>query len=413
MANLYRSQKQELLKSTDKVIILLGSRQIGKTTLLKSTFPDAVYINLEKSNYNEVFESKDIDKIKTLVSSLNKNGSNIWILDEVQRLKDPGLVAKVIFDEIPTIRLIISGSSALEIVNKASESLAGRKKTIFLYPLSFKEYLIQKDLFVELSDPKYPKIDIKFGGEKKSQYEEESESKINFELDQNDIYLDQIKHVMQYGLYPELLQLKTNSEKEEYLIELVDSIILKDIYYLNLVKNTKNLIAVLRLLAYQIGQLVNYSDIADRVGIARPTVIDYIELLKKSFIIFTLPPYTKKRRDEIGKTEKVFFYDLGIRNALINDFSPVQFRNDYGNMFENFVITEMLKLNQYTKSRYNLNYWRTKWGSEVDLVLTKDEKHKAIEIKTRNGKITRAFKETYPDTDELVVTMSNVVGLLT
>jgi uncharacterized protein len=412
MANLYRSQKQELLKSTDKVIILLGSRQIGKTTLLKSTFPDAVYINLEKSNYNEVFESKDIDKIKTLVSSLNKNGSNIWILDEVQRLKDPGLVAKVIFDEIPTIRLIISGSSALEIVNKASESLAGRKKTIFLYPLSFKEYLIQKDLFVELSDPKYPKIDIKFGGEKKSQYEEESESKINFELDQNDIYLDQIKHVMQYGLYPELLQLKTNSEKEEYLIELVDSIILKDIYYLNLVKNTKNLIAVLRLLAYQIGQLVNYSDIADRVGIARPTVIDYIELLKKSFIIFTLPPYTKKRRDEIGKTEKVFFYDLGIRNALINDFSPVQFRNDYGNMFENFVITEMLKLNQYTKSRYNLNYWRTKWGSEVDLVLTKDEKHKAIEIKTRNGKITRAFKETYPDTDELVVTMSNVASLL-
>jgi uncharacterized protein len=391
MPNQYRSQQQELLKSTDKVIILLGTRQIGKTTLLKSTFPGGVYINLEKSNYIEVFNSKDIVQIKNLISSLNTHNQNIWILDEVQRLQDPGLVAKVIYDEIPEVKLIISGSSALEIVNKASESLAGRKKTILLYPLSFKEYLIQKEI-----------VQLPSG----------LENSINFELQENSQYADQIQHAMQYGLYPELLQYETNAEKEEYLMELIDSIILKDIYYLNLVKNTKNLISVLRLLAYQIGQLVNYSDIADRVGISRATVVDYIELLKKSFIIFTLPSYTKKRRDEIGKTEKVFFYDLGVRNALINDFSPVQYRNDYGNMFENFVVAEILKLNQYTKSRYSLNYWRTKWGSEVDLVLTKDEKHKAIEIKTRNGKITRTFKETYPDTDEMVVTMSNVASLL-
>jgi uncharacterized protein len=391
MLNQYRIQKQELLKSTDKVIILLGTRQIGKTTLLKSTFPDAVYINLEKSDYIEIFNSKDIIQIKNLVSSLNSQNQNIWILDEVQRLQDPGLVAKVIYDEIPEVKLIISGSSALEIVNKASESLAGRKKTIFLYPLSFKEFLIQKELVpVPVND----------------------NTSINFDLIENPKYLEKIQEVMQYGLYPELLQYDTNSDKEEYLMELIDSIILKDIYYLNLVKNTKNLIAVLRLLAYQIGQLVNYSDIADRVGISRPTVMDYIELLKKSFIIFTLPPYTKKRRDEIGKTEKVFFYDLGVRNALINDFSPVQYRKDYGNMFENFVIAEMLKINRYTKSRYSLNYWRTKWGSEVDLIMTKDEKYKAIEIKTRGGKITKTFKETYPDTDELVVTMSNIVGVL-
>lgn len=391
MPNQYRFQNQELLKATDKVIILLGTRQIGKTTLLKATFPDGVYINLEKSDYIEVFNSKNVDKIKDLISSLNSKNQNIWILDEVQRLEDPGLVAKVIYDEIPEIKLIISGSSALEIVNRASESLAGRKKTIFLYPLSFKEYLIQKELL---------------------QLPVDTQSQINFDLIEKADYANQIHHVMQYGLYPELLQYKTNSEKEEYLMELIDSIILKDIYYLNLVKSTKNLVSVLKLLAYQIGQLVNYSDIADRVGISRPTVVEYIELLKKSFIIFTLPPYTKKRRDEIGKTEKVFFYDLGVRNALINDFSPVEYRRDYGNMFENFVISEMLKLNQYTKSRYSLNYWRTKWGSEVDLVLTKDEKHKAIEIKTRNGKITKAFKDTYPDTDELVVTMSNVASLL-
>ncbi len=392
MSTNFRYQQSQLLSDsgTNKVKILLGPRQIGKTTLLKSSFPGAVYINLEKSNYCEVFNSKDIDSIQSLVGSLKGNEQSTWILDEVQRLVDPGLVAKVIFDEIPEVNLIISGSSALEIVNKASESLAGRKKTIHLYPLSFGEYLIQK-------------YDVKVtsGG-----------AKFNFSLTESKEYSDDIKRIMQYGLYPEVTNIESNSEKENYLLELVDSIILKDIYYLNLVKNTKNLLSVLKLLAYQVGQLVNYSEIADRVGISRHTVLDYLELLKKSFIIYTLPPYTKKRRDEIGKTEKVYFYDLGIRNALINDFSPVEFRKDYGNLFENFVITEILKLNEYSKLRYSLNYWRTKWGSEVDLVLTKDEQHKAIEIKVRGGKITPVFKDTYPETEELVVTMNNFGSLL-
>jgi uncharacterized protein len=393
----YRLQQLQLLEETNKVIILLGPRQIGKTTLLISTFPDAFYINLEDPEYIDVFNSRNINNIKILVESLNKSNSNIWILDEVQRLKDPGLVAKVIHDQIPEIKLIISGSSALEIMNTASESLAGRKKTIYLFPLSFEELLIQKSV-LNLN----PRVIV-----------DDEMRNFNFKLSDNKQYIENIKYSMQFGMYPELLELQTNKDRELYLSELIDSTILKDIYYLNLVKNTKNLMSVLTLLAYQVGQLVNYTDIANRIGINRQTVSDYIALLEKSFIIFTLPPYTKVRRDEIGKSEKVFFYDLGIRNALINDFSPVEFRNDYGNLFENFVIAEVFKLNKYTKANYSLHFWRTRWGSEVDLVLTKSEKHKALEIKTRGGKITKAFIDTYPNTEEFIITMDNVSSLLT
>lgn len=178
------------------------------------------------------------------------------------------------------------------------------------------------------------------------------------------VFKDEILEGMRYGMYPDLLNLQ---DKENYLLELADSTILKDVFYLNLVKNTKNLQSLLKLLAYQIGQQVNITDLADRVGITRPTVMEYLEILKKMYVVYTLPPFTKKRRDEIGKTEKIYFWDLGVRNAIINDFSPVEFRRDYGNIFENFVITEILKLNKYNYLRYSFYYWRTKWGSKVDL----------------------------------------------
>jgi len=389
---MYRILKKQLeQEKLKKVLVLLGARQVGKTTILKNTFPKAVYVNLEEKNYIDVFNSRDVLEIKKHMQLIDLYNSNIWILDEVQRLDDPGLVAKIIYDSIDDINLIISGSSSLEISNKASESLAGRKKTFTLYPLCFYEYLFQTK-----------KIKTKNKGKIIFEIDKENDKKFSLE----------IKQSMQYGLYPEMLNLENNKEKEEHLLELVDSIILKDVYYLDLVKNTKNLLSLLKLIAYQIGGQVNYSDLANRVGISRKTVVDYIEILKKTFVIFTLPPYTKNRRDEIGKTEKIYFYDLGIRNALIEDFSPVEYRKDYGGIFENFVISEIKKINSYYRERFGFYYWRTKWGSEVDLILYKDEVYYAIEIKTRKGSITKAFKETYPKTKELVLTMDNIVSFL-
>ena len=224
-----------------------------------------------------------------------------------------------------------------------------------------------------------------------------------------DQYQAEILLSMNFGLYPETIEV---TNKENYLLELVDSTLLKDVFYLNLVKNTKNLYSLLKLLAYQIGQQVNISDIAQRLGIARETVNSYIEILKQLYIIFTLPPYNKKRRDEIGKTEKIFFYDLGIRNAIINDFSPVQYRVDFGNIFENYVVCELMKLNKYKKLRFNFYYWRTKWGSEVDLVLVKDDEVLAYEIKTRKGVVSRAFMETYPNAVGKTITLNNLESIL-
>lgn len=398
---MYRILTQELIKKTNKVLLLLGPRQVGKTTILKNIFPTSCYINLEKSDYIDIFNTRDLDKMKNLIQVLPNGSSQIWILDEAQRLDNPGLVAKVIFDELKDIRLIISGSSALEIHNKTSESLAGRKKTLYLYPLSLYEKLVQMGNLKEFDLSNWDKKILDFE-------EKRDGSKVT-----KDFITEQIKQSMLWGNYPELLDLENYQDKQEYLLELVDSVILKDIFYFNLVKNTKNLIALLKLLAYQIGQLVNITDLANRLGISRSTVVDYLELLEKSFIVFRLSPFTKKRRDEIGKTEKIYFYDLGLRNALIRDFSPVEFRVDYGNIFENFVISEFLKLNSYYKNHYGLHYWRTTWGSEVDLVLQKDGQLLALEIKTRKGKITPAFKNTYPNAIEQVITLENFWQLFT
>jgi len=374
MYRIIASQIEEFVKNEKKVLVLLGARQVGKTTLLKNSFPDACFVNIEKGEYVDIFNKRDVQQINNILTSKG-NKSQILILDEIQRLNNPGLTAKVIHDELPNIKLIISGSSSLEIASKAAESLAGRKTTFLLFPLTIKERLVQI-------------------------------GKLDKGIDQ---YQAEILLSMNFGLYPETIEV---TNKENYLLELVDSTLLKDVFYLNLVKNTKNLYSLLKLLAYQIGQQVNISDIAQRLGIARETVNSYIEILKQLYIIFTLPPYTKKRRDEIEKTEKIFFYDLGIRNAIINDFSPVQYRVDFGNIFENYVVCELMKLNKYKKLRSNFYYWRTKWGSEVDLVLVKDDEVLAYEIKTRKGVVSRAFMETYPNAVGKTITLNNLESIL-
>ena len=374
MYRIIASQIEEFVKNEKKVLVLLGARQVGKTTLLKNSFPDACFVNIEKGEYVDIFNKRDVQQINNILTSKG-NKSQILILDEIQRLNNPGLTAKVIHDELPNIKLIISGSSSLEIASKAAESLAGRKTTFLLFPLTIKERLVQI-------------------------------GKLDKGIDQ---YQAEILLSMNFGLYPETIEV---TNKENYLLELVDSTLLKDVFYLNLVKNTKNLYSLLKLLAYQIGQQVNISDIAQRLGIARETVNSYIEILKQLYIIFTLPPYTKKRRDEIEKTEKIFFYDLGIRNAIINDFSPVQYRVDFGNIFENYVVCELMKLNKYKELRFNFYYWRTKWGSEVDLVLVKDDEVLAYEIKTRKGVVSRAFMETYPNAVGKTITLNNLESIL-
>ncbi len=380
---MYRQLKQsittKLNQQENDIIIVYGARQVGKTTLVKDIAPDAIYINLDKAYYADALNSRNTNTIRSVFEREKKTGTRIVVLDEFQRLQDPGLIAKVIHDELLEYQLIITGSSALELAFKASESMTGRKTTYTLYPLTLKEKLIQLGKYTD------------------------------FETDESQKFLDDILASMRYGLYPELLN---REQKQEYLQEYTDSVILKDVFYLDLVRNTKHLQSLLKLLAYQIGNLINISDLANRIGISRQTVEKYVDILKKIFIIYTLPPFRKNRRDEIGKAEKVYFYDLGVRNALINDFSPVEYRRDYGALFENFAVNELQKMDAYSNTRFSFYYWRTKGGAEVDLILDKDGKQTAIEIKTRGGSVSQAFKNSYPNSDTKVLTLQNIGAML-
>lgn len=357
--------------------VLYGARRTGKSTLLKNTFPEATYIDVEKGEYIPLLNSRDTDKIQGILSTR----SRILILDEFQRLTDPGLIAKVIFDHMPNVALILSGSSAIEISNKATESMAGRALFHRLYPLSYFEKMAQDGL---LSDP--------------------------YHLSESDHTLTvHLPEILRYGLYP---LPSTMIDKAQYLEGLIESSLTKDIFYLDTIRNTKVIKDLLILLAYQIGQVVNYTDIAQRLGITRVTVKKYVDLLEKLFIIFTIRPFRSKRRDEIGLAEKVYFYDVGVRNALIGQFEPPNIRADLGHLFENYVIAECVKLNDYFHRKYELRYWRTKGGSKIDLVLVRGlEPVAAFEIKYSNGAVSSAFKDTYSLTPQLI-TSTNFVSIL-
>lgn len=307
------------------------------------------------------------------------------IIDEIHQLNNPGLAAKIIFDQIPQYKLIITGSSAFNIKNKTTESLAGRKIEYHLYPLTFSEFLMQKGI---LNDFSYLFLD-KF----------EEDHFYSFDL------VSILDNLLIYGLYPEMLSRPSDSV---YLTNLVDSVVFKDLLDLSLIENRQGAFNLLRLLAHQIGSLVNYTELSSRLGMDVKTIKRYISLFEQSFIIFSLSPYSIQKRDEIGKMPKIYFYDLGLRNALIENFQPINNRSDGGYLFENFIIFEVLKTNYYGNFGYKLNYWRTKQGSEIDLVLSSSNNElKGIEIKTSNRFGGQAFLNRYPQAKVTTINKQN------
>jgi len=361
----------------------LGARQVGKTTILKRIFPDACYLVADNEPVINSLERYDPAVYKQLLDT----GSGVVVLDEIHKLSDPGRAAKIFFDQLPEYKLIITGSSAFNIKNKASESLAGRKVDYHLYPLSLSEYLVQNGLENALSlRPMENLLKGEKAGEIFKQYD----------------HMALLNNILVYGLYPAM---QTHPSDSVYLTNLVDSVVFKDLVELSLLENKSAALSLLKLLAYQIGSLVNYAELASKLGIGARTVKRYIELFEQSFIIFTIKPYTSRKRDEIAKMPKVFFYDIGLRNALINNFEPVENRGDAGQLFENFIVSEFLKYNNYGNFGYNFNYWRTKGGSEVDLVLSKPNNDViAVEIKSKPQRINQAFTSRYPESRMVVIT---------
>lgn len=368
-----------------QVLILLGARQVGKTTLLKRCFSDAYFLSVDNEPVRQNLERYDIAVYQQLLPV----GIKEVVIDEIHLLTNPGRAAKIIHDQMPEVKLVITGSSSLQIKNRASESLAGRKIDYFLYPLTFSEVLYQKGIERELNIRIWKNLEG-----------ENQEEKIHhFDA------LGILENLLVFGQYPAMID-RPNDEK--YLLNMVDSVIFKDLLELKTIANRPAALSLLRLLAYQIGSLVNKVELANRLGIDMATVGHYLTLFEQSMIIFPLRPFTSRRRDEIGKMSKLYFYDLGLRNALIENFQSLNSRTDYGVLFENFLISEILKVNSYFDLGLKMHFWRTKQGSEIDLVLIdRDRKIWGIEIKTGNERVNRAFLNRYPQAKIKTITPKN------
>lgn len=335
------------INSSSKIIILYGPRQSGKTTLSKLAAEElnykSLYINADQSKYIDILSSRNSNKIKNLVS-----GYQLLIIDEGQRIPEIGINLKIIHDEIPDIKLLVTGSSSFLLSNKVNESLAGRKRIYTLLPISISELRAQYTPF--------------------------------------EIY-EQLDNLLIYGMYPEVLKTMKTDSKRNYLEDITDSLIYKDLLDLEDIKFPQKIRALLKLLAFQIGSQVSINELSQSLRINNETVERYLFLLEQSFIIFRLSAFSKNPRKEISKSRKYYFYDLGIRNTLIENFNDFNTRNDLGAIWENFIISERKKKLAYENQYVNSYFWRTYAGTELDYIEERNQELYAYEIKNTKPKL--------------------------
>lgn len=352
----------------NKVLIVYGARRTGKTTLLKRLFSnkETLFLSCEQLRIRETL-APDSLALKKIIG-----GFKTVILDEAQYLENPGLVLKVMIDNFPLLNIIASGSSSFELASKLNEPLTGRHYKFCLFPLSLEE--IRKH---------FPATDWKF-------------------------YLEQS---FTYGSYPEIFQIDSDEEKTRYLATLAENYLYKDILTFNLIKNNQKIHELLLALALQIGSEVSYHELAATLSIDKKTVENYLDLLEKMFVIFRLYGFSRNLRSEINRKVKVYFYDLGVRNAIINSFNPLKLRNDAGGIFENYVISELIKKEANLPQKANFYFWRTYDQKELDLIAEKSGEIVAYEIKLKPPKRTSfsAFQSQYPQSKLEIVTMEDVL----
>lgn len=373
----------EHFKNYNEVLILLGPRQVGKTTLLQRVFPSADYYLVDNEPIRKLLESYDANVYSTIVKP-----GQILILDESHLLSNPGRMAKIFYDNFPGIRLVLTGSSSFHLKKGTQESLAGRKIDYHLFPLSFDEYLFQNKLEKNLGFQIFESI---LNKDKKTS-----------------IKLYDLKAItgntLIFGLYPNVIN---HPQDTLYLKNFVDSIIFKDILGIGLIENQRVARDLLRLLAYQIGNLINYSELATKLGADQRTIKRYIEIFEESFLIYRVYPFLQNPRDEVVKSAKIYFVDVGIRNTILDDFRDIDFRTDAGALFENFIFSEVIKSNAYLKTGYKIQYWRTKQGSEVDLILSRNNEIHAVEIKLNKKRVNTSFLKRYPQASFKTLSIEN------
>ncbi len=356
-----------------KAIILIGARQVGKTTVLKDLFgtkENVMWLNADEPDVRNLFDNVTSTRLRAIFRD-----NNIVVIDEAQRISDVGVKLKLITDQMPDIQLVATGSSSFELANRTNEPLTGRKWEFQMFPLTFSELVSQNGLLEEKR---------------------------------------MLPHRLVFGYYPEVV---SKLELEEKILKmLADSYLYKDIFTIESIHRPDKIVKLLQALAYQIGSEVSYNELAQLCALDSKTVEKYISLLEQAYIIFRLPTYSKNLRNELKNSRKIFFWDCGIRNAVIGNFLPIENRTDAGALFENFVISERIKLNRYSQKSVTHWFWRTTARQEVDFLEISAERMSAFEFKwnPKKGNTTAplSFRNAYPDVDFMTITRDNVEDFL-
>lgn len=369
--------KISTLVEQGKVLVVYGPRQVGKTTLIKeflNGYGGKVYSGTgENAPLAEVLESHDVSKITSYFS-----GYDLIFIDEAQRIEKIGLALKLVVDNLPSVRVIATGSSSFELSNKIGEPLVGRQRIITLYPLSVMELILH------------------FGGAFPHEH---------------------LEQLLVFGGYPEVLTAPSLERKKEILTLLRDGYLYRDILELEQIQNSKKILDLLRLIAFQIGNEVSIQELGTILGMNRKTVERYLDLLEKSFVLFNVRGFSKNLRSEVTKTSRYYFYDLGVRNAVIDNFNTLNVRSgdDIGMLWENFIVIERMKKRMYKNIYAHSYFWRTWQQQEIDLVEEHDGMLCGYEIKytKTKAKTPPLWKGAYPDASFEVINKDNYIPFVT
>lgn len=372
-----RSAQTKVEKAMFKgtVVIVYGPRQSGKTTMLseiarKLDFPTSI-INCDDQAVQRLFrEAETLESLRQLIGE-----DRVVIIDEAQRIKNIGIKLKLLIDSPREQQIIASGSSSFDLANEIVEPLTGRNTPFWVFPLSLSEI---KNVWttVELQT--------------------------------------RLPELLTYGSYPKVLSFSAGQDKENYVKLLTSDYLYKDVLKFNSFRASETVSKLLTALALQIGNEVSFTELGNLIGVSKQTVADYVGVLEQAFVLFKLPPFSRNLRKEIGKMHKIYFYDLGVRNALIGNFNPLSARADKGAMWENFIISEFRKKQFSISGQVPMYFWRTYDQQEIDLVLDSNGKLFSYEIKWDKAKVRvpKAWREAYQGSEFEVVNKENFLEVL-
>ncbi len=358
-----------------QIIIIYGARQVGKSTLSKLILKDFEESEVLFLSCDDVLVRSKLENVNTQQLMSLVIGKKVVVIDEAQMVENIGTTLKLLADNIQDdVQIIATGSSSFDLANKINEPLTGRNLKFFLYPLSLSEISNQMD-------------------------------KINIQKNLNNFML--------YGMYPSIVTEENIQNKILFLQNLTEDYLFKDILNYDKVKNTNVIKKLTLLIALRVGSEISYPDLAVNLGVSRDTVAKYVDILEQAFIIFRLKPFYTNKEKEINKTHKIYFYDTGIRNALLGNFDDLNLRSDTGAIFENFFIAEYYKKHNYSNNLSELNFWKSYGGGEIDLVesFKQGQQIKAFECKytDRRIKVSKAWQDKYPHAEVKVISKDNIV----